>query len=111
MQIHNTFFTKLPKFGIKDLSVLGVTYFDIFWPVKDLSQDEIDAYNNRKRINITDLIEKLYKKTLEAKIICPNCRISSMARCFYGDCIKCVCPICLKAFVPIIEYLHNHLCD
>lgn len=98
------------RFRIKDSSVLGgISYFDIFWYESDLSPIEKKAWSERKTIALTDLIWNQFQKSPETKMICPHCQSSTLAKSYYGDCSRCVCPVCFNSFSPTIEYLSKNL--
>lgn len=93
------------KFRIADSSVLGpINYYDIYWLLKDLSQEEIDAFNNNSKMDLTEFIGKV-NKSPETKIKCPNCNSISKAKNYYGDCKNSFCPICHLSFTPTVELL------
>lgn len=98
------------KFRVKNSEVLGgVIYYDIFWTVNDLSKNEKLAWNNKKTTSLTDLIWNAFKKSPETKLKCPHCSSFSQAKSFYGNCSKCICPVCFNFFVPTIDYISKNL--
>ena len=73
------------KFSVKKSSVLGFTYYVIFWSLKNLTQGVTIKYN-KKNFGTSELIDKLFMKLPKTLFNCPNCNKKTKVKCIYECC-------------------------
>ena len=84
-------------FRVENAEVLQMEFFDVYWTLNELSEEEKENY----RKHASDVAAKLMKSLeglQEAEYTCPDCKKSSLVTEFTGALSRVRCPKCLHEF-------------
>ena len=81
-------------FRVQNAEVLDMKFFDVFWRLDDLSEEEREYYHQHG----SEVAEKLVKGLQKAEYECPECHKSSLVTEFTGTLSKARCPKCSREF-------------
>ena len=84
-------------FRVQNTDVLGLKFFDVFWTLNDLSENEKKAYEQHGAEVAGKLLKSL-KGLQEVKYKCPLCAVESKVVDFSGHLLKAKCPACGRTF-------------
>lgn len=90
-------FADMGFFKVKHFTVLDFEFIDVFWTLNDLSEREID-YFNEYGADVADKIMKQFKGLQKAKYECPICKTISLVTDFSGSLKEAICPKCKGQF-------------
>lgn len=97
-------------FRVEDEKVLhDMEFFDVYWNEKDLTSNEIGAFERRGVEKLKGLVGK-FKSVHELPYACPHCKRESKVNEFTGHHLEAKCQKCLWTFKPdapgILESLY-----
>ena len=102
-------------FRVKNAEVLGFTFFDVYWTLNDLTEDEKEFYKDycknmtKNAVNdglnyVTngngDAIAKSIKDNVNYQ--CAKCQQASKLAEYNGNFLKVICPKCGETFSPTV---------
>lgn len=91
-------------FSIKDATVLSnpsqkMRFYDVYWTVNDLTQEEINAYETANVEKSKQLADK-FPSVKELMVTGPLCNTPHPLDFYYGHCLSVECPSCNRIFKP-----------
>jgi len=84
-------------FRVQNADVLGLKFFDVFWTLDNLSQEEKRAYDQHGAEIAAKLMRSL-QGIQAAKYKCPLCAVESKVVDYSGHLLKTKCPSCGGTF-------------
>ena len=84
-------------FKVQDAAVLGLEFFDVFWTIKDLTEEE-KSYYKKRGSQVAKSLMKSYQSLKRAEYTCPKCSRSSPVKEFTGTLLQASCPKCRRVF-------------
>jgi len=85
-------------FRVQDENVLpGLKFFDVFWTLDNLSQEEKEAYDQHGAEVAAKLVRSL-QGIQAAKYKCPLCTVESIVVDYSGHLLEAKCPSCSGTF-------------
>ena len=105
-------FADLGFFRVKDINVLKMKCYDVYWTLNDLFQSEIQNYQKSCKENTKNMINQhmpsaFYKLNYQ----CPMCLQYSAIETYAGDIFTAQCPKCSHIFCPNLNALFDSLAD
>ena len=95
-------------FRVKDQAVLNdMRFFDVYWTLKDLTPNEIEAYKREGAKRGQELLQT-YPSLQDLFYECPKCNQNSYLSEYSGHLLQAECPKCHQTFEPTNEgILHS----
>lgn len=96
-------------FRVRDSTVLNETrFFDVYWNLDDLKQEEIQAYE-RQCIERAQNLSHTFSSIQDLLHECPKCNQNSYVKEFCGDLLEAKCPKCKQTFKPTTKGIMQSL--
>ena len=84
-------------FNVQNVAVLGLEFFDVFWTLDDLTNNEKAYYDEHGSEVAATFVSKLTSLQV-AEFQCPLCHSTSKVTQFTGQLTRASCPVCRGEF-------------
>lgn len=84
-------------FKVQDADVLGLEFIDVFWTIKDLTEEE-KSYYKKHGSQVARRLMDSYQSLQRAEYKCPECSRPSPVMKFTGTLLQAKCPKCCRFF-------------